>query len=98
LPKKYKLKKKKPEERPPHDLGGQRPPRRELSREEIAEYRRIALFLFGWFILVISLYFAFTQIEEARWEAGEITEGIPVTVLVYTILAAALFIVWFIYN
>ena len=92
---KYKLKrtkKEKEDEKPPAGEKRRRTP------EEIKEYKKLAVFLFGWLILVAALYIACIQIEEAHWVKNQLSEGIPVTPLVYTIVGAALFLVWLIYN
>jgi len=106
LAKKYKLKKRRQEEEQEQDNSLQsrfigdyaRSPRRERTPEEKKEYKKLALFLVGWFILVASVYFACIQIEEAYWIRNRIVDGIPVTVLVYMILAAVFFLIWLVFN
>jgi len=89
--KKYKIKKKEEqeEENSPYSrfIGkyGQSP-RKERTPEEKKEYTKLALFLFGWIILVASVYFVCVQLEFA-----------PV-MPIYTVLGVALFFVWLIYN
>jgi len=65
-------------------------PRRERTPEEKQEYKKLALFLLGWLILVASVYFAFVQFENET--------AMFVVMLVYLILAIALFFVWLIFN
>jgi len=104
LPKKYKKSKKKKtdelDELDELEEIKEKFPRikRERSPEEKREYKRLALFLVGWLVFVASLYVMFVQIEEAYWIRNEMTEGVPVTALVYIILGAVLFFVWLIFN
>jgi len=102
--KKYKAKRKKdPEkEEQPHSgfIGkyARSPRRRERTPEEKKEYKKLALLLLGWLVLVASVYFTGIQIEQAHWERNQITEGIPFTPLICFIAGIALFFVWLIFN
>ena len=91
--KKYKLKKAEEEREEDNSVfmgKYARSPRRERTPEEIKEYKRLALFLVGWVILVASVYFAFVQLEnEAAMSAVMFT---------YLILGAVFFLVWMILN
>jgi len=92
---KYKLKKAK------KDKEEEKPAIREKRRrapEEIKEYKKLAIFLIGWLVFVAAVYIACLQIEEAHWVKNQISEGIPITPLVYMIVGFALFLVWLVYN
>ena len=106
--KKYKIKKGKEQEQEEEKQENSvysrfvgeygRSAKRERTPEEKKEYKKLALFLVGWIILVASVYYAGVQFEQLYWESHEITEGIPYTTLIYTILGVVLFFVWLIYN
>ena len=84
--KKYKLKKRKEQEQEPLPVRG----RRERTPEEIKEYKKIALFLVGWFILVASVYFAFVQLESEP--------VMNVVFITYITLGVVFFLFWMVFN
>ena len=60
--------------------------KRERTPDEKKEYKKIALFLVGWVILVASVYYACVQLE------------FELIMPIYTVLGVVLFFVWLIYN
>jgi hypothetical protein len=94
--KKYKAKKKeKPEiseqkENPPFAGKYAQSPRKERTPEQKLEYKKLALYLAGWFALVATVYYIFVQIgNETLMRA---------VMLSYLVLAAAFFTLWAFYN
>ena len=104
--KKYKMKKGKKqqdeqEENSPYSrfMGEYaRSAKRERTPEQKKEYKKLALFLVAWVILVASVYIAGIQIENFYWEKNPDAAAIPYTTLIYTIAGLVLFFVWLIYN
>jgi len=89
--KKYKIKKEQ-EEQEQTSLSSRftgkyaQSPRRERTPEQKKEYKKLALFLVGWVILVASVYYACVQLEFA-----------PI-LPIYTVAGLVLFLVWLVYN
>ena len=94
MAKKYKAKKRKDQEEQEREnsfIGKYaRSPRRERTPEEKKEYKKIALFLVGWFILVASVYFTVVRLENEAVMGG--------VMLAYLILGAAFFLLWLVFN
>ena len=91
--KKYKVKKDKEKDEQPENSFSSRfmskysqSPRRERTPEDKKEYRKLALFLFGWTILVGAVYILCLSL---RFE--------PI-MPIYTITGAVLFLVWLVFN
>jgi hypothetical protein len=89
--KKYKIKKEKAE--PEQTSLSSRftgkyaqSPRRERTPGQKKEYKKLALFLVGWIVLVASVYIACVQLEFA-----------PI-LPIYTAAGVVLFLVWLVYN
>ena len=61
-------------------------PRKKRTPEQIKEYKKLALFLVGWAILVASVYYACVRLE--------FRPILPI----YMIAGAALFCVWLVFN
>ncbi|MCL2157948.1 MAG: hypothetical protein FWH48_00905 [Oscillospiraceae bacterium] len=87
--KKYKMKKKEEYEGSESNESKEiesRFPKKSRTPEQISEYKKLALLLVGWSILSASIYIACVQLE-----------FYPI-MPIYTIAAAALFLVWLIFN
>ena len=85
--KKYKIKKAKEETK----IEGQK---RIRTPEEKREYKKLAIFLLLWIILVFSSYFAFVQ----YCEQTENETVIAVVMPVYAGLGIIFFLLWMIFN
>jgi len=74
--------------------------RKERTPEEKKEYRKLALFLVAWTILLASFYVMGIQIEQLYWNNQPFIPDtvIPVTSLIYLILGAVFFFIWLIFN
>ena len=93
MAKKYKAKKRKEEEQKQENnfIGKYASsPRRERTPEEKKEYKKLALYFAGWFVLVASVYFAFVQVENEAIMYG--------VMLSYVILGIIFFLFWMVFN
>lgn len=90
--KKYKLKRirddEEPEVSPNSRFVGKygQSPRKERTPEEKREYKKLALYLIGWTIILATVYMTCVMLEFR-----------PI-MLIYTIAGGALFLVWLIFN
>ena len=109
--KKYKAKRKNgPEEEKEEPAASgffgkyARAPRKERTAEQKKEYKRLAVFLLGWWGFVAAVYILFVQIENNHLAyldsigAEHEFSLMFAVMLIYLILGVALFGVWLIFN
>ena len=108
--KKYKAKRKtEPEKEEPATSGffgkyAGRPPRKERTPEQKKEYKRLAVFLVGWWSFVAAVYILFVQIESNKLEYLDSIGAEPEyslmfgVMLAYVILGVVLFFAWLVCN